>query len=582
MVTLNSELRPGNGELTTENKLWHTLFLLVVTVFAAFLYSANVSASDLTSAVDRHTISIDETLQLRVRYNGQAVFGEPDFSALDHQFEVLSTSRQQQFSNINGNSVSYTDWHLTLMPKKTGKLIIPSFKFKNNVSNAVEIEVLKSKTPSQASPDNPVFLETEIDKQTAYVQEQLLLTYRLYMATPLKNIGMSELTIPTTEIIKTSETNYKKTINGMSFDVIELKFALFPQSSGELAIPQIRFTGYIPRGNSFFDNFYRNGKRFTLLGDEKKVTVQPQPDKSVDYWLPAKDVTLSEKWNGNQDEWHVGEPLTRTITITALGATSSQLPELTMPAGDKHRIYPDQAKLDQNLSSYGVLSTRTESIAVVPSKPGTLELPPVTLTWWDTERNLMETAVLEGRTFNVLPSEEQAYSPSVPEAESTSATPDTQQENKPAGNNTLLWFSLAGNLILMVLIAMLVLRKRQPKTIESRADKSSIRVETESKLFSAIRESASNDQPKQLREALLAWAQHYWKDASISTLDQIGELIGNSELTTQLRTLDQSLYGSGDLKTDCTAIGSAIKTFRANGQVPDKQPAGALKPLYPQ
>lgn len=570
------------GPLNAGYDLTARFAIYALCLFAVLLCATVATAAELTSTVDRHTVGADETLQLRVRYNDQAVFGEPDFSALNHQFEILSTSRQQQINNINGRTESYTDWYVTLLPKKNGTLIIPSFKFKGTVSNAIEIEVIKSKTPSQITADNPVFLETEVDKETVYTQEQVLLTYRLYMATPLKNIGMSELQLPSTEIVKVAETTYNKQINDMQLSVIELRFALFPQNSGELVIPQIRFTGYLPRGSSFFDNFYRNGKRFTLRGEKRQIKVEAKPNSVGGNWLPAREVRFEEQWSGNEDEWHVGEPLTRTITITALGATSSQLPEITLDKNSKYRVYPDQAKQDQTTSPYGVLATRTESIAVVPSEPGALELPPITLQWWDTQRHRMETAVLEGRTLNVLPAPQQAYTPALPEAEEFAGEAQSGRPQPTVQGNTLLWVSLAGNVLLLALVVVFARRGRHSARQVPKRNDASVRMETEGRLFTAIKEAANNRQPQALREALLNWARHYWKREAITTLERIGSLIGDAGLRKHLEQLDQALYGRGNQQPDYAAIGNAIKMFRANGRAESSQPVAALKPLYPQ
>ena len=81
----------------------------------------------------------NETLRLEIRYNGQVFTSEPDFEPLTADFEVLSNSRQQNYSNVNGKTQSYTAWTLQLRPKRAGMLPIPSLTFKNEVSNVVEL-----------------------------------------------------------------------------------------------------------------------------------------------------------------------------------------------------------------------------------------------------------------------------------------------------------------------------------------------------------------------------------------------------------------------------------------------------------
>ena len=60
------------------------------------------SWASLSSQVDRTQIESNETLQLTVTYSGKSSNGEPNFSQLQSDFEIISNSRQQQYSWING------------------------------------------------------------------------------------------------------------------------------------------------------------------------------------------------------------------------------------------------------------------------------------------------------------------------------------------------------------------------------------------------------------------------------------------------------------------------------------------------
>ena len=102
------------------------------------------SWASLTATADRTVIDSNETLQLLVRLDSQALMGEPDFTVIESNFEILSTSRQQQYSRVNGQTQSFTDWNLLLAPKRTGQLLVPSIKYKKDISNAIEITVRKA------------------------------------------------------------------------------------------------------------------------------------------------------------------------------------------------------------------------------------------------------------------------------------------------------------------------------------------------------------------------------------------------------------------------------------------------------
>ena len=85
----------------------------ITTIFLALL--ASPSWASLISSTDRTEIETDETLQLTLTYSGQSVSGEPNFSPLNKDFEILSNNRQQQYSWINGETKSSTDWKILLL-----------------------------------------------------------------------------------------------------------------------------------------------------------------------------------------------------------------------------------------------------------------------------------------------------------------------------------------------------------------------------------------------------------------------------------------------------------------------------------
>ena len=78
----------------------------------ALILLAVPSWASLISQVDRTEIEADETLHLTVTYSGQSATGEPNFNQLQRDFEIISNSRQQQFSWINGNQKSSILWRL--------------------------------------------------------------------------------------------------------------------------------------------------------------------------------------------------------------------------------------------------------------------------------------------------------------------------------------------------------------------------------------------------------------------------------------------------------------------------------------
>ena len=158
--------------------------------------------------------------------------------------------------------------------------------------------------------------------------------------------------------------------------------------------------------DAFGDLLSRNGagsgRRVIELGPDRTIEVRPQPDGNVGAWLPAESVQLSDEWTPNPPRFRVGEPVTRTLVITARGATAAQLPTLDTGPLEGVQVYPEQPKVE-DLPGTAPAALKTLKIALVPTRSGALTLPEVHLAWWDTTTDQPRDAVIPARKFQVEP-----------------------------------------------------------------------------------------------------------------------------------------------------------------------------------
>ena len=556
---------------------------------ALFLLSSSAWAA-LTATVDRKGIDSNESLQLRVRYVGQASSSEPDFSVLERDFRVLSNNRKLQYSMINGRTESYTDWVLTLAPKRTGRLLIPSIKFRQDISDAIEITVRK------ASPSNttgqPVYTETLVDKSSLYVQEQLLLTHRLYTSIQLTDLSMEELDVPEAIVQLVAENQFRKRIGNRDYIVVERKYALFPQASGQLEIPATAISAFQVNNNS--NSFFRNrGSQLMRSTEGKTIEVLARPPSfDADQWMPSSQLQISEQWSSKLDKLVVGEPVTRTITISAQGLTGAQIQPLPIQSGNDIKIYPDQPQLSEEKSAGGIIGIRQESLALVPNRAGEIVLPEISVQWWDTVHRRIQTATLDAVHLQVAPNSAPAQQhdsrlpPDLATVEELSPiTMANNHNNSDPGQSLLFKVSLAANALLLALIAGLLICRsktrpaRKTKPVLSETNSSRLRLKQQLK---AIEKAAGDDDLSAARQAIINWGRIAFPDSAISTLEGItqcceisstsqmqGELL--EELRRQFKQLDQCLYNN--------------KKGQNIGQLDLKQVAGMLKKMdisYPQ
>ncbi|MGV6806818.1 MAG: BatD family protein [bacterium] len=562
--------------------LWAALLAILICL------TSTASASELSATVDRNKISVNETLTLTVRFDGQAT-SEPDFSALEYGFDVLSTQQQTQLNFTNGKREAYTLWTLQLLPRQSGTLIVPSFTFKGEVSDAIEITV--SERAAGGTPSGQqVYMETEIDKSDAYVQEQIILTHRLVSRVNLSGYAGEELQLGDAEVVKLSEDQYQKRVGGVAHLVIESRYAIFPQASGTLNIPSVRFSVGLqdPRDPFSGSLFSRPSKKQFLRSEAKAVEIKPRPSgASLDTWLPSKGVSLTDKWSRPLDEIRVGEPVTRTVTAIAQGLTAAQIPPLNIPESDDFRIYPDQPQLADRQESSGVIGTRSDSFAIVPTKAGELTLPAVTVRWWDTISNQPRETTLAAKTVRVLPAESvrdtSGESPDMAKPE-TGSPPARQVRTSNPNSSFWVVAVLAGlNLLFLIVIIWLAAALRRASHSHPLASPQESPEKTEKALFGAIKVAAKDGDLDGCQRAIHAWASKATGN-KVSSNVSLGEVPGCADIVDQLRLMAEKTYSgepdSDGLSGDFTILLDQLERCRKSLNSANRQSSNKLKPLY--
>lgn len=431
--------------LTTKRALWTILLLLLLPLTAL--------AGDIQVRASRNPVSLSESFSLLFTAK-QSPDGEPDFSPLEQDFDILSRNQSSNFQFINGQQSHSITWTLELMPKRSGTLVIPPIAFGKDRSTLASITVQPGVTnptqnnqPNQAQ--NGLLLEAEVSTKTPHIQEQTLLTIRFLRAVEIASASMDEPKVTTGDGILEKlgdDQTYETERNGQRYLVTERTYALFPQRSGKLVIDAIPLTAQMPGqgGRSLLQELFKDpmfnnlplgpsrGRTIKITTKALELDVQPTPAEFAGQpWLPLHRLLLTEKWSPDPPKFQVGEPVTRTITLIGDGLTSAQLPEIptTPPDGIKH--YPDRPVLEDQKETTGIIGHRVEKIAMIPSAPGTYLLPAIKLAWWNTDTHKMKMAQLPQRSITVLPAPGTAPAP-LPKPETQANQQPVTQPTSPA------------------------------------------------------------------------------------------------------------------------------------------------------
>ena len=561
----------------------HRINFLLIVIMLSFWNTAQ--AANIVASVDRNQIFLDESFRL-VFEADDSVDDDPDFSPLQKDFEILSQSQSTNMSYVNGQYSRKGVWSLDIMAKKSGALTIPSVSFGKDQSPSLRIQINDPATAKkQANTDKDVFIQVEIDEDKAWVQSQIIYNVRLFSRISMSNLRNSEPeTSDPDAIIKQmgNPTTYEAFRGGVRYAVHETRYAVFPQHSGKLEFKPMIFEGRVSRGRSqsVFDQFMNTGERKRVRSNSISIDVQARPSNiKMSEWLPAKRITLSEEWSEDVRALKNGEPVTRTITITAHGNMAENLPELEMAELKDLKQYPDKPLLDNKITDHGISGTRQIKVALIPTRSGGFKMPAISLPWFNTETGQQEMARLPEKLIRAR-GEAAQTTPAMPDNTVTQARQSNDEpisiNTAPQTINAAYWPWLSLLLGAGWLITLIALIRKKPKMVESKTkqDKTSLRP-----LEKAVQKQCNNNDANQSKDALLSWARARWPKQSISSLAGIAKNV-SAELATEINTLNTALYASDAAQWQGDALLRAFKAFRQQNANQAKNEDNPLEPLY--
>ena len=351
----------------------------------------SVDAQAVTRAwLDRDRIELGESATLNVESDRPGA-DAPDFTALQADFEVSGHSSRRSVDLVNGRQQSRALFAVALRPRRDGVFTVPALQVAGESTQPLSLTVLPaSTTPARAG--QPAFIEASIDTQAPYVQQVVGYVLRLYYATPLVS-GQLDQPQPGGASMQRigSDVQYTREVGGRRYNVVERRFRLIPEASGELTIPGARFEG---RGvGGFFDEMFGDGRRdLRANGSPTVLQVRPMPDGAPQPWLPVH--ALSLRYVSTPQALRAGEAATIEVELIADGAIGAQLPTLQLGPVAGAQVFADPPQLDETVDD-GVPRVRmVRKFSLVPAQAGELQVPGPRQAWWDARAGVARTASL--------------------------------------------------------------------------------------------------------------------------------------------------------------------------------------------
>lgn len=384
------------------------------------------------------TVEVGEQFRLTYTVNTQDVsnFHLPELNGFSVDMGP-SRSAQSSFQMINGRTSQSSTLTYTyiISALKSGTFKIPAATVtvdgKQYTSNTLTIKVLDNGgggSSSQARPNRgqermhtqdagsqitgkDLFITVTADKQRLYEQEAVVLTYKVYSLVSLSQLagGMPDLEgFHTQEIELPQQKSLKmETHNGRNYGtVVWRQYVLFPQRSGKLTIPSIKFEGIVVQQNRNvdpFEAFFNGGSTMvevkkTIVAPALTLQVDPLPDRPANFSGAVGKFDISASLTPK--EIKTNDALTLRVTVSGTGNMKlMKAPTVQFPKD--FETYDAKITDKTKIGKGGASGNKTFDYLAVPRHSGKYTIPAVEFCYFDTQAKAYKTIKTESFDVDV-------------------------------------------------------------------------------------------------------------------------------------------------------------------------------------
>jgi len=404
----------------------------LIAIISLILLNFSAFSQAITAKVNRTTLSVGDNFQVSFDIEGDGSnFSAPSFE----DFGVLSgPNKSSSMQWVNGEFSSSLSYSYILRAVNEGVFTIQpaSIKFNGNLaqSTPIKIKVLPSgqraaaqqKTQRQGQPSThtnvkqsteDLFLKLYVDKKKAYVGEQIIATYLLYMNTQIVNYSSSRPVFNgfyAQELeVDPSASLVNETINGKQYTVATMKkVVLTPQKSGEIIVPSLDMEMVIrvadkQRRRSMFDQFFGSFKnvKVQVKSNDEKINVSRLPAQGQPNDFIGAVGEFNLKTDIDRTEVGVNEAINLTVNLSGKGNLELiSLPKIEFPTD--FETYDPKTKQDISVTAAGTKGKRTFEYVLIPRYAGEFKLKPISFSYFDPKSKSYKQLSSDPISLNVL------------------------------------------------------------------------------------------------------------------------------------------------------------------------------------
>ncbi len=395
---------------------------ILVVALAAIVPAAAIAEISVTASVRQTTVSLNESFALTISVEGVRNVPTPNLDALEEHFSVRSAGSSTNMSMVNGRITQSKSFTYMLLPRELGTFTVGPARVEvggaEYLSNTFDVTVVEGgaqaartetdvREGSQTSSGRDVFATATVDKSSAYVDEQITLSFKYYRRSePFRQPEYQppDLTGFWVEDLDARE-EYIEIVEGKRYRVTELKTALFGTGSGPATVGPATLV-YYGQGD-VFTFFSRAGERQTLQTDPVDVDIKPLPGEGRPAGFKGAVGRFDLSSSIDETSVAVGDPVTLTVTVRGTGNIRT-VPTPDLSGVTEFRVYESGSSTEVTRKSGVVGGVKRYEFVLVPLTEGEKTIPAVELVCFDPSTGRYESTGSPARTIRALPGTEDA------------------------------------------------------------------------------------------------------------------------------------------------------------------------------
>ncbi|WP_404408308.1 BatD family protein [Pseudidiomarina marina] len=565
------------------------LKLILLSMMFWFSVAIDAQETEIVASVDKNPIIQSEPFTLTITINDDVSESAWDAEQQLRDFRILNVRSSRRTSVINGETTRTTSFIVNLQaPSSPGIVRIPPIQIGAARSNAIELTILDAAASVDELEQRPAFIRTSLESKRVYVQQQFKLVSRLYLSANLHSGNLIAPSLKDAEVVQfgKDEESYE-IINGKRYQVFQRTYLITPQRSGDLTLEGPAFEGQITRDSSrSVFSAIATTQPVSAVAVPTSITVLPRPADWRGHWLPSELVSVSVERANSEQPIEVGQPITLTYRITAIGVSTEQLPTLSFDNIDGASVYPESPEFASTTRNGRVIAQRSQTIAVIPRQAGEFTIPEVEVDWFNTRLGEAQVASSEAIKLTVSPSSQQVDpTPVVNEPtrdENVVTDKPTQQNSSSAKSEYTIYFYLAVVFAVLWITTLSLWAwwwfRRSSVTAESVSV--SNKHHTTSASWDHLQKVALENDANATDRALRLWAQEKLK-LPMHDLFELANYFNHQPLSSQLDHLQRCRFsGNGATWLEGKALIRAVKAAQKQRKTL-KTKENTLAPLYP-